>query len=167
MYFTRRQLVVGGAILGSGAGLITATGAFDSVDADREITVEFADDVDAILGMGAVPDDDRDYVRVETGTDGTIAIKIDRINRNARTIVDRLVAFTNNGTRTVEELAVSLIDDESQNASLKIHDDLAGVSIDPGETVVGLGFTINTLTTDGHIGSPAIDARIQISTVTG
>lgn len=166
MDFTRRRLLTGGVILASGAGIITATGAFDSVDADREITVEFADDADAILAMGPAPDETRDFVRVEPDPDGTISIDIGRLNRNARTVIDRLVAFTNNGTRTIDEITVSLIENETRNAGLEIHDDLSGVSIDPGETVVRLGVTVNTLATDGHVGTPEIEARIRISTVT-
>lgn len=158
-------MILGFGTLFAGAGFIGGSGAFDTVDADREITVEFADDSDAILGMAPAPDDGRAFVSVEETAEGTISIELDRVNRNSRTVIDNTVQFTNNGTRTIEEIDIT-IDDGSENAELMIHDALEDVMIDPGDSVVGLGFTVNTLNSDGYIGEPDVEGTITIGTYT-
>ncbi|RQG89173.1 hypothetical protein EA462_12460 [Natrarchaeobius halalkaliphilus] len=157
----RRQVVLGLGALAAGAGLIGGSGAFDSVEADRDVSVEFSGDGDAVLGMSSA-DADREFVTVEADDDGVVGMTIERLNQNARTAVSNLIAFTNNGSRPIETITAT-IDDRSENAAVVVHDDLSGIpSIGVGETVVGLGLTIDTREENGHAGSPDVMGEIRI-----
>ena len=165
MAVSRRLTIISLGSLTAGLGLISGVGAFDSVSADRDVTVGFADDESAVLGMQPVEGDSRPFVTVAADDTGTIGISIDRLNRNARTVLDDLVAFTNNGTQPLDSIAISLTD-TSTNGALSVHDTLDGVSLGVGETVVGLGLTVDTLGANGHTGEPAISGTITISVTT-
>lgn len=161
MAVSRRLTIMGIGSLTAGLGLISGVGAFDSVSADRDVTIGFADDESAVLGMQPVEGEDRPFVTVATDDSGTIGINIDRLNRNARTVLDDLVAFANNGTQPLESITITLTD-TSTNGELSIHDGLDDVSLGVGETVVGLGLTVDTLGANGHSGEPAISGTITI-----
>lgn len=157
MNHTRRRLLLGIGMAGAGAGLIGGTGAFTSVEADREVTVEFADDSAALLQMTPVGGgtDERDFVTVTEGEDGTISIEIENVNRNARTVIDNLVEFTNNGSQTVT-LEASFTDGSDEAGPLRIHDDLSDISpLEPdnndSNSEVGLGLTIDLRGETGNI----------------
>mgnify|MGYP005866182669 CR=1 FL=1 len=100
---TRRRLLAGFGALIAGAGGLAATGAFNTVEAERSVTVETAGDADAFLGItpGAGGDE---YVT----QNGAIEIDISDtqegsgVNKNAITAIDQLLEVTNNGTNTVE-----------------------------------------------------------------
>ena len=105
----RRNLIV--AFGGIAAGTAFATGAFTSAAADRTVSVQVADDTNAMLGLSPAPEG-AEYVEI---TDGTAAIDISGtsaggqgVNGNAITVFDRLIEVTNNGTTRV---TVGFIDD--------------------------------------------------------
>ena len=164
MKYTRRKTVFGLATLTVGASLIAGAGAFTSVDADRDVTVEFADDSDAVLRMTG-PDDLPGFVAVEENDDGEIEIHIERVNRSARTQVTDLVEFTNNGASSIETVSFSL-DDDSTNAELSLVEENLGTGLDVGESVVGLGFSIETRTSQGFEGDPEVSGTITVSAET-
>lgn len=164
MGLSRRGVLIGAGSATIGAGIIGGTGAFDTVEAERDVRVDFEGDSGAVLGMGPVEGQSREFVTV-TETDGVVGISIDHVNRNARTIVDDVLAFTNNGSRPIVRMSAT-ISDESENAALTVRDDLDDVSIDAGETVVGLGFTIDTLDDNGHIGEPNVGGVVRIGAYT-
>lgn len=97
-----------GAVAG-GAGVITGTGAFTAVEAERTVTVETTGDADAFVGITPYPDSaNTDYVTAPE--DGTVEIDItgegtdapmEGVNKNAVTAIDRLLEVTNNGTQAV------------------------------------------------------------------
>ncbi len=159
MNHTRRRLLLGIATLGAGAGLIGGTGAFTSVEADREVTVEFADDSEALLEMTSPNEEGegRSYVSIDEGDDGTISIIIEDVNRNAKTKIDNLVRFQNNGSQTVSLSAEFVGDPEL----IEIHDKLDDINqLGPGEDDTGLGFTIDLL---GETGDIEISETITIT----
>lgn len=146
---TRRQTILGFGVLVGGGGAITATGAFDQVDADREVTVEFADDSEAVLAMAAGPgygsdNDDNDYISVEEGDDGEISILIENVNRNAKVTYDNLVEFSNNGTQEISSITFEMIADDDNDGELNVTGDLSDISLGTGDSDVGLGLEIET-----------------------
>ncbi|MFP4625593.1 MAG: hypothetical protein ACLFNI_03255 [Natronomonas sp.] len=165
MGLSRRELLLGAGSLTVGAGIIGGSGAFDTVEAERDVRIEFEGDAGAILGMGPVEGQSREFVSVTEDDDGVVGISIDRVNRNARTVIDDVLAFTNNGTRPILRMTAT-VEDLSDNAALLVHDDLDGVSIGVGETVVGLGFTIDTLNDNGHTGEPNVGGIVRIGAYT-
>lgn len=86
-------------------GLITATGAFTTVSAERTATVSTAGDASALLAMNPVNDD---YARIDGGT---LEIAIDGsfgnsntgsgVNLQALTQIDDVFSITNQGTQEV------------------------------------------------------------------
>lgn len=88
-------------------GLITATGAFTTVTAERTATVSTAGDASALLALNPV---NTDYAQINS--DGTLEIAIDGsfgnsntgagVNLNALTQIDDVFSITNQGTQEVE-----------------------------------------------------------------
>lgn len=158
---TRRETILGLGTLAAGAGAVVGTGAIDAGGSRRNMTVEFADDADAVIGMSPGKGD-RSYVNVTEGGDGVISIEITNTNANARTVISDLVTFTNNGEQTVRDITFS-VDDRSEGADVTVHGDMEGVGLAPGESVTGLGITIDTI---DYAGKPDIKGSITVNTVT-
>lgn len=157
MAVTRRTLVVGVGTLMAGAAAVVGTGAF-SGNAERAVSIGFADDSAAYLEMGPIDDEDRENVTVEEG-DGTIGVSVDSLNADARTVIGALVAFTNRNSRAIEEMTIN-IEDNSRGAELSVTD--VPDRIEPDETVAGLGLVIDTR---DAVVEPELSATIRISTV--
>ena len=103
MGISRRNTLIGLGGLIAGGGALAATGAFDTVEAERTVSVETAGDSSALLAL--TPADD-DYV---SETDGTVEVQLDGnapnadgVNQNAVTTFDELVEVTNQGTQNVD-----------------------------------------------------------------
>ena len=91
-------------------GLVTASGAFTSVAADRTVTVNTAGDSSALLGLAPNSSGNGDYASTENGeltidlsesnlndiNDGT------GVNINATTRIDHVINVTNNGAQPVD-----------------------------------------------------------------
>jgi hypothetical protein len=159
MAITRRKALLGVGSLVAGAGAIAGSGAFTGASAERTVSVEFADDSAAYLGIGPIPGDDREAVSVTDDGAGIVQISVTEVSASARTVVGDLVQFTNNSPRAIERLTVT-VEDESRNAALSV----TGVpdGIQPGDTVTGLGLVIDTR---DYSGQPALDATISIRSV--
>jgi len=109
----RRKFVVGLGALASGSAAAMGTGAFSSVQADRTVSVEVADDSEAYLRLEGDGGDNSDYVTSD-GTDGVLTIDLDAnnssnvqgggsgVNPDARTRIDDLFVIENQGTQEVE-----------------------------------------------------------------
>ena len=163
MALSRRQTIIGIALAGLGSGSIAAAGAFDSVDADRQVAVEFADDEAAVVGL--TEGRPRDFIDIAENDDGTISIIIQDINKNAIVQLDEILTLTNNGSQTITQV----IFEESLDASngeifFRDGQDEITEDISPGESTIGLGFTIDTRESQGHFGEPEIDGIITIRT---
>lgn len=99
MRLTRRNAVLGLTGVAAGGGAIVGTGAFTSVEAERSVTVTTAGDADAALGMEPLSTSNGDeYADID---DGTLAIKVPKVNLNAVTHIDDVFRVTNNGTQPV------------------------------------------------------------------
>ena len=98
----RRKFVIGAGALATGSAAAIGTGAFTSVEADRQVEVNVVDDADAYLGLSALDEPNSEYVD-ESGD--TVAIDItdtdaggQGLNPNATTVIEDLLEVTNQGT---------------------------------------------------------------------
>ncbi|RLM52570.1 hypothetical protein [Halorubrum sp. Atlit-28R] len=103
----RRKFLAGLGALASGSAAAVGTGAFTSVSADRSVSVDVADDSDALLAIEpqATPNGN-EYASVST--DGTIELDFSGtdiggggLNRNAETTIRDILQVRNQGTQDV------------------------------------------------------------------
>ena len=115
----RRKFIAGLGALATGSAAAMGTGAFTSVSANRDITVDVAGDANAFLQFteaeegGKVTPNAEEYVNIES--DGTVALDFTNtsesagenasggsgINDDATTIFDNLLDVTNQGTQEI------------------------------------------------------------------
>ena len=111
----RRKFVAGLGALAGGGAIATGTGAFSSVEAERDIAVSVADDSSALLGIQPTDEPNGEYADLSDGD--TLAINLtdsndnvtgggEGINTNATTSIADLFEVQNQGSQTVD-LAVS------------------------------------------------------------
>ncbi len=120
----RRKFLFGIGTVAAGGAAAMGTGAFTSVSANRSLTIETADDADALLALEAEATPNGNEYVDENG--GAISIDIstadgDGVNDDARTIVRNLFQATNNGTQNVYVWAEGLPEGVSM-----FHDDDSG-----------------------------------------
>lgn len=164
MQLGRRRIVIGLGLVTAG-GLGVGSLAFTAVDADRDVTVQFEDDADALLGMEAARV--TDYLAFEDDGVSGISIDILDVNRNARTRFDDLITFTNNGDNEITEISFEITEDNSENGSLEIPDGAESMgSLPSGRSEDGLSLVVETRDSEGFDGEPDIDAVIQITAET-
>ena len=115
-------------------GLVAATGAFTTVQADRTVSVNVSDDSDALLGLEA--NDSSSNGGYVTTNNGEVVIDLDSpgvagggagVNDNATTLINHTINVTNQGTQQVDlnqignvgqsGVDVYLIADQSANLS--------------------------------------------------
>ena len=101
-------------------GIITATGAFTTVSAERTAEVGVAGDASALLGLQPSDGSNGGYASLDSGTDGASTLQIDfsnvdgaGVNDEAQTDIQGVFVITNNGNQAVN---VS-ISDEDLNAA--------------------------------------------------
>lgn len=177
----RRTVLIGLGGLAAGGGALVGTGAFDTVEAERTVTVETAGDADAFLGITPFPDSENaDYVTVPE--DGTVEIDITDegtdtsgtgVNENAITAIDRLLEVTNNGTQSVavgfnNQYAIDEgdYDDPPGGWGYAVSDDGSAViaiwaSPLPGDMDKSLEEVRPDLVSTGFTGSTLVDGRID------
>ncbi|MDJ1433730.1 hypothetical protein [Halostagnicola sp. A-GB9-2] len=104
MKITRRNTLIGLGGLAGGIGLIGGTGAFDTVQADRDFAVELDGDASALLQLIPLDEDyvqfdgeDNELLEINIGTDDDAGI-----NDNAVTTFNDLFLVANNGTEDVD-----------------------------------------------------------------
>lgn len=109
----RRTTILGlGSLVGAGS-LVAGTGAFTSVEADRDMSVEVVDDTDAYLSPEPLDEDgnpttegpeplaqDEAYARINEDT-GRLELTFDSLNSDAETVVREVFQIANEGTQEV------------------------------------------------------------------
>jgi len=121
----RRNVLIGLGGLVAGGGALVGTGAFDTVEAERSVTVETAEDADAFLALepaerGDETDDASENAFVEQNDDGLLEITFGDddgaagggLNLNARTMFEELFVIRNQGTQTVNNLVLDFVEDD-------------------------------------------------------
>ena len=114
----RRKFVIGLGALTTGTAAAVGSGAFTSVEADRDVEVAVADDANAFLGIEPAGEGNDNYVEGDA-TDGTIGLNFDDpdgvdgegINDRALTVFDNLLTITNQGTQDVL-LGIDFVDED-------------------------------------------------------
>ena len=149
----RRNLILGlGSISLAGASVF-GSGAFSSVQADRDVTVNVAGDGAALLALEPAEGPNGDYASIE---DGTLALNFDGsadgvdgqgFNAEATTRVDEVFTITNQGTQkvgvyieefeTIDNVDIAFLAQNGAETSLVGAD--AAVGLPVGESIpVGL-----------------------------
>lgn len=149
----RRSILIGLGGLVAGGGAILGTGAFDTVEAERTVSVETAGDANALLALTPV-DDDGPYVddsgdTIEINLDGneTGDAEATGLNQNAVTTFDELVAITNNGTQDVDSITFTIDVTGAENEGANTdHEEAFGIVAD--ETTIPAEGTNNILSDD-------------------
>jgi hypothetical protein len=145
----RRTLLTALGAIGAGGAVVTGTGAFTSVEANRDVTVEVADDANALL---AIEQGDGPNGNYATTTGGTLGIDLtsdndnltqdpNGVNANAVTVIEDLFTITNQGTQEVdvEVSPLLFIDDGSGNLLVVLvvpQTSFPSVRLSPGGTEV-------------------------------
>jgi hypothetical protein len=103
----RREYLIGLAATAASGAVAVGSGAFTSVEAERELTVEVADDADAFLALEPIEGSPNSEEFVETGG-GSLAVRItgtdvggEGVNEQAVFLFDDLFTITNRGTQGV------------------------------------------------------------------
>jgi hypothetical protein len=154
-----------GSLAAAGAAGI-GTGAFTSVEAQRDVDIATTGDASAFLQIEAEDTPNADEY-VITEDDDTIALDFtntnemggggDGLNEDATTIFDNLLKFTNQGTQEIMVGVVNDADghpgsfyaensqnDTSDNSSFDVGDwSEDATTIDVGETITNVGYSIS------------------------
>ena len=99
MKLNRRRTVLSLGLLAAGGGVISGTGAFSSVTAERSISVTSTGDASANLGMAPLDTSNGDEYADNSGN--TLSITVPDVNLNAVTHIDDVFKVTNNGGQPV------------------------------------------------------------------
>lgn len=142
----RRKFVVGLGALASGSAAAVGTGAFNSVNANRGVSVEVTDDSSAFLGLNATSkyssESGNGQLNVNLGSDsngnGT------GINADATTNILNVFEITNNGN---QEVGIS-IDTSSLNSTLQANNNGSQLHFFVGEPG---GVTLDTYDPDSEL----------------
>ena len=135
----RRTLMIGLGATAAGGSALVGSGAFTSVQADRDVEIDVADDSDAFLQLQPAEDGDGDELpngQYADSSGGTLELNFtgdnDRIdgggegfNARANTGVSRVFEVRNQGTQEVEvALRTSEQDDTNTNGVVLVPGDI-------------------------------------------
>lgn len=105
----RRNVLAALGALSAGGAVVAGTGAFTSVSANRDVTVQVADDASAFLRIDDTGNASSEYVTEnggEFGIDLTSSNPTDAggqgVNANATTVIADLFEIQNQGTQEIE-----------------------------------------------------------------
>lgn len=154
MRMNRRNVLVGLGTIVAGGGAALGTGAFSSVEAQRNVNVNVEGDGSGLLGLLS---DDATYSQRSSTTDGMLELTFDDgdgsvgFNLNATTTFDPLFGVENNGGNSVGVYITSTASTETASV------------LDTGDTVIQ-----NTITDDSS-NTLTIEYRFSIdgSTIVG
>ncbi|WP_157231399.1 hypothetical protein [Halostagnicola larsenii] len=161
MRITRRNTLLALGTFAGGVGLIGGTGAFDTVQADRDFDVELDDDASALLQMVQIDEeyvelrgDDNEILEISIGADGSDDENSAGVNDEALTTFTDLFAVGNNGTEDVDVWfetdgvdGVTFINSEGESitgADNSQEVELGDVSENPEDADLVVGLEIDT-----------------------
>ncbi len=152
-------------------GLVTASGAFTSVQADRTVSVQVVGDGSGLIGLSAAT-----YGALDESVGGVKSFNLDLsdetatgVNAEATTTISPIINVTNQGGETINLSVDSVTSNESSPTAPNVTN-LQGVNnsgvtdfseeVGTGETAgIGLQFTVNGNTTD----IPSFNATMTIN----
>jgi hypothetical protein len=150
MAISRRNAVIGIATVAAGAGVIGASGAFTSVEADREISVQSSGDADANVQIVV-----NEVEGLVDSGDGVIGLSFENLNQNAVTTFEDALTITPQGGNGPYDIT---IDEDLGPVTFTVTNG-TGVS---GGTAVNVDVEID-LTGSATAGDIPTDATITIS----
>jgi len=114
----RRNLLIGMGSLAAGSAATLGTGAFTSVQAERDITISTTNDSGAYLGISPHSGPNGQYASTSGGTvsldfTSTGAASDTGLNDNAKINIENVLNITNNGTQPV--YVTVLVEDDAGN----------------------------------------------------
>ena len=126
MRLTRRNALIGLGTVAAGAGVIGGTGAFTSVDADREVTI--SSETDGSANVQIVVNEVQGLS--DTGGD-TVSLNFESLNQNAVTDFDGALTITPQGSNGPYQVTASMVDGNGDNISW------VTTTVDPSGSVNG------------------------------
>ncbi|WP_336136870.1 hypothetical protein [Natronomonas amylolytica] len=160
----RRKFLIGAGSAAVGASALVGSGAFTSVSANRDVNIKVTGDASAFLAIEAEDTPNADEY-VHTESDGTVYLEFRNtdektntdgegagsgMNKDASTIFDNLLKFTNQGT---QEIRVGEVDPSGHPGSFYAENtqgDGSGSSFDVDDwpepaTKIGVGESITNV----------------------
>ena len=170
----RRNFLIGAAGTAVGGSALVGSGAFDSVEADRNVDVQVTGDASSFLQITGddefVGDDSEDgELTIDLGSPGDEAF-----NPDAVTEVSGVVTIANEGTQDEVEIGFGEDQDQSVELDLEGGNDDAEVTLefadyDGDEGELDVGQTVNldvTVDTTENPNSPSSDEDVTILATT-
>ena len=110
MRLTRRNALIGLGTVAAGAGVIGGTGAFTSVDAERDLTIQSTNDSDANVQIEVDPDGKHESLADGgDGTgDGVVQLDFTGLNQNAITTYDDALRINPTGSNGNYDVTVDI-----------------------------------------------------------
>lgn len=156
MSLNRRTLLLGLVVLVVGAGVIGASGAFSSVQAERTVSLQTAGDSSALLKM--VPHDSTiASTASESDTNSPVLqVSNSKINANARTEFASAFSIENNGDDNIDEFYIAdngsaLGPDGAVDFIIADPPTAASPSVSVGDSVVGSSNAISLGAGGGNV----------------
>ncbi|MHC3437559.1 hypothetical protein ACYJ1Y_05500 [Natrialbaceae archaeon A-gly3] len=171
MTMNRRNVLIGLGTIVAGGGAALGTGAFSTVEAERDVSVEVADDADAFLSIEVHEDRDTGDGFVVENSDGQRTIvefdfsgdtDDEGLNDEARTDFHNLVTITNNGTNDVTLDIEARADDGTEVTGLADDAFVPYEGDNPTNEI-----DEETLTVEGSDTDPDIDVGFRFDTTVG
>jgi hypothetical protein len=165
----RRKLLAALGLLGGGAALATGSGAFTSVEADRDVDVEIAGDQSAYVTITDTGNANDEYITTDTGQMGIDLTSGNStsgggsgVNTNAVTVIEDLFEVGNQGTQDVdvEVSPLTFVDTGNGNTLIVLvvpDSGFPSVTVSPGNT------EIYSLVVDVYPGGTTSGTGIEIS----
>ena len=129
MRLTRRNALIGLGTVAAGAGVIGGTGAFTSVDADREVTI--SSETDGSANVQIVVNEVQGLS--DTGGD-TVSLSFESLNQNAVTDFDGALSITPQGSNGPYDVTATMEDGSGNNVSWVTTTVSNGTGINGGST---------------------------------
>lgn len=107
MGLSRRNTIIGLGALAGGAGTLAASGAFTTVEAERDVSINTVGDDEALLQIEV---NDAGFNGLSDGGGDTIELNFDDINRNARTTFAGALEVTPTGSTDQEPWEIDILD---------------------------------------------------------
>ena len=107
MRLTRRNALIGLGTVAAGAGVIGGTGAFTSVDADREFTIQSEGDSSANVQISVDPQGKHDSLS-DGGNSGVVQLDFTGLNQNAVTTYADALQINPTGSNGNYDVNVSI-----------------------------------------------------------
>ena len=150
----RRKLIIGAAALATGSAAALGTGAFSSVEAERNMSVEINDDTEAYLTAQPLDEDgdpvlegpepnaqDTPYAVIDEDT-GRLVLTFESLNADADTLVTEVFQVANEGT---QEIGIFLEKEGDNTGAVEFYDqDDNRLDVDESDAVrIDVGDSLN------------------------